>query len=104
MGQDRALQGEGLHRGMAGGLSLGQAPHYSVESKSSSLVPSSDAIVRRPESSCSNEGGASASRTAFGAWPWAIAKVEDGVSAMPRRAAAATKVCERQCAGSVSQR
>src|SRR5437763_545043 len=58
---------------------LAWAESYSVESKSSSLVPSRDAIVRRPESSCSKEGGASASRTAFGAWPWAIAKVEDGV-------------------------
>ena len=49
-------------------------------------------------------GAASASRTAFGACPGATAKVVDGVSAMSRRAAAATKVCERQCGGSVSHR
>lgn len=49
-------------------------------------------------------GVASASLTAFGAWPGVTAKVLDGVSAMSRRAAAATKLCERQCAGSVSQR
>ena len=62
------------------------------------------ASVRSAESSCSSGGAASASRTAFGAWPGATAKVVDGVSAMSRRAAAATKVCERQCGGSVSQR
>ena len=49
-------------------------------------------------------GAASASRTAFGACPGATANVVDGVNAMSRRAAAATKVCERQCGGSVSQR
>ena len=48
-------------------------------------------------SSWSIGGAASASRTAFGAWPGVMAKVVDGVSAMSRRAAAATKVCERQC-------
>ena len=46
----------------------------------------------------------SASRTAFGAWPGVMAKVVDGVSAMSQRAAAATKVCERQWCGSDSQR
>ena len=49
-------------------------------------------------------GAASANRTAFGAWPGVAAKVVDGVSAMSRLAAAATKVCERQCGGSVSHR
>ena len=48
--------------------------------------------------------GASASRTAFGAWPGLAAKVVDGVSAISRRAAAATKVCDRQCGGKVSHR
>ncbi len=49
-------------------------------------------------------GAASASRTAFGACPGVAAKVVDGVNAMSRRAAAATKVCDRQCGGSVSHR
>src|SRR5712671_2682998 len=61
---------------------------YSVESKSSSVA------LRMPASS----------RTAFGAWPGLAAKVVDGVSAISRLAAAATRLCERQCAGSVSHR
>ena len=44
-------------------------------------------------------GAASASLTAFGAWPGVTAKVVEGVKAMSRLAAAATRVCERQCAG-----
>lgn len=47
-------------------------------------------------------GAARASLTAFGAWPGVAAKVVDGVNAMSRLAAAATKVCERQCVGSVN--
>ena len=50
------------------------------------------------------DGAASASLTAFGAWPGVTAKVVEGVNAMSRLAAAATKVCERQCAGSVNHR
>lgn len=49
-------------------------------------------------------GAASASLIAFGAWPDETAKVVDGVSPMSRRAAAATRACERQCAGNVSHR
>ena len=49
-------------------------------------------------------GPDNASRTAFGAWPGVAAKVVEGVSAMSRLAAAATRVCERQCAGNVSHR
>ena len=36
--------------------------------------------------------------------PTAWKNVVDGVSAISRRAAAATKVCERQCGGNVSHR
>ncbi len=83
---------------------LGVPSCHSVESKSSSVALNMPASVRRPSSSCSIGGAASASRTALGACPGVAAKVVDGVSAMSRRAAAATRVCERQCCGRVSQR
>ena len=76
---------------------------YSVESKSSSFAFSIPDSVRNAVSSCSIGGAASASRIAFGAWPGLAANVVDGVRAISRRAAAATKVCERQCEGRVSQ-
>ena len=49
-------------------------------------------------------GAANANLTALGAWPGVTAKVVEGVNAMSRLAAAVTKVCERQCAGSVNHR
>ena len=68
---------------------------------SSSAFPPASAGQHRAVRCC---GAASARRTALGAWPGLTAKVVEGVNAMSRRAAAATKVCERQCGGSVSQR
>jgi len=66
VGQDRAVPGEGLYRGVAGRL---KAAHYSVESKSSSVALSIPASVRKPRSSCSIGGAASASRTAWARAP-----------------------------------
>src|SRR6266704_1199749 len=109
MGQDRALQGEGFYRGVAGGVSKARVLSsvnsiYSVESKSSSFAFNIPDSVRRPASSCSIAGAANASLMAFGAWPGLTAKVVEGVKAISRRAAAATNVCDRQCDGNVSHR
>ena len=49
-------------------------------------------------------GGAERQAHRVGGMAGVTAKVVDGVSATSRRAAAATKVCERQCGGNVSQR
>ena len=77
---------------------------YSVESKSSSFALNIPDSVRSAVSSWSSGGAANASRTPFGACPGLTANVVDGVNAISRRAAAATKVCDRQCGGNVSHR
>ena len=77
---------------------------YSVYSKSSSLALSIFASVTSAFCSCSRGGAAKAKRMALGAWPGLTANALEGVSAMPRRAAAATKVWDRQCSGNVNHR
>ena len=104
MGQDRALQGEGLYRGVAGQMRRGRRSIRS-NSKSSSVALNMPASVRNagtPADRWAAPPAPAVPRSARGRGQ--TAKVVDGVSAMSRRAAAATKVCERQCGGSVSQR